>query len=95
MRGSVDCYEVAVEDTEDHAENDLQEKDESEDEVDLTLDLGHLVSFPLRVHHDLAVTARINSQPIDPFSILQPSLAIQQLFILTEIDPALALHLER
>lgn len=87
-------HEVTVEDADDHTQNDLKEKDEAEDEVDFALDLRHLVSLALRVHHDLAVSASVDSQPIDPLGVLQPRLTVQQLLILTEIYPALALKLK-
>lgn len=87
-------HEVAVEDADDHTQNDLKEKDEAEDEVDFALDLRHLVSLALRVHHDLAVPSSVDSQAIDPLGVLQPRLTVQQLLVLTKIYPALALKLQ-
>ena len=94
MGSGFGCDEVAVEYSEDHAEDDLEEQDEAEDEVDFPLDLRHLVGLALRVHHDLAVTPRVDSQPVDPLGVLEASLAVKQLFVLTEVYPALGLHLQ-
>ena len=94
MRGGVAVEECAIECAQNGAEHDLQSEDNGQDIVDFMLDLRHLAGLALRVHHDLAVPARVDHQAIDPLRVLEPRLPIQQLLVLSKRHTH-ASHLQR
>lgn len=77
---------VTVECAKDDTKNNLESQDEAQNVVYFLLDLRHLIGLALRIHHDLAVPTSVDHQPVNPLSVLQTCLTIEQLLILPKSD---------